>query len=135
MTDRDLIEKRLAFLETCVADLRRLAAPDVLERDIKERRFVEHTLQIGIQAALDVAAHIVSDRRLGEPSTNHELFTLLAGAGWLDPGLAGGLRAAVGFRNVVVHGYADVDVRIVRDVLTNRLDDLLAFVAAIRARL
>ena len=46
-----------------------------------------------------------------------------------------GLRAAVGCSNVVVHGYADVDVRIVRDVLTNRLDDLTAFVAAIRARL
>lgn len=135
MTDRHLIEKKLAFLETCVADLRRMAAPDDLERDIKERRFVEHTLQVGIQAALDVAAHIVSDNRLGEPSTNQQLFTLLANAGWVDARLAGVLRAAVGFRNVVVHGYADVDVRIVRDVLTNRLDDLLAFAVAIRARL
>jgi uncharacterized protein YutE (UPF0331/DUF86 family) len=135
VTDRHLIEKKLAFLETCVADLRRMAAPDDLERDIKERRFVEHTLQVGIQAALDVAAHIVSDNRLGEPSTNQQLFTLLANAGWVDARLAGVLRAAVGFRNVVVHGYADVDVRIVRDVLTNRLDDLLAFAVAIRARL
>ncbi len=41
--------------------------------DLREQRFVEHTLQIAIQAALDVASHIVSDRRLGEPRTNREL--------------------------------------------------------------
>jgi len=133
MTDRDLVEKKLAFIETCVAELRRLAAPDALERDVKERRFVEHTLQIAIQAALDVAAHIVSDDHLGEPRTNQELFVLLSGAGWLDGPLAQSLRAAAGFRNVLVHGYTAVDPEIVRDVLVNRLGDLVAFVAAIRA--
>jgi uncharacterized protein YutE (UPF0331/DUF86 family) len=74
VTDQDLIEK-LAFIETCVAELRRLAVPGSLETDVKERRFVEHTLQIAVQAALDAAAHIVSDERLGEPSTNHESAT------------------------------------------------------------
>jgi uncharacterized protein YutE (UPF0331/DUF86 family) len=41
----------------------------------------------------------------------------------------------LGFRNVLVHGYTDVDLDIVRDVVANRLDDLLAFVSAIRQRL
>ena len=40
-----------------------------------------------------------------------------------------------GFRNVLVHGYQDVDLEVVRDILVNRLDDLLAFVRTIRARL
>ena len=39
-----------------------------------------------------------------------------------------------GFRNVIVHGYQDVDLGVVEDVLRNHLDDLLAFVAAIRGR-
>ena len=42
------------------------------------------------------------------------------------------LRAALGLRNVLVHGYTSVDVKIVKDVLAHRLDDLLSFVAAIR---
>jgi uncharacterized protein YutE (UPF0331/DUF86 family) len=132
MTDRDLVEKKLAFIETCVAELRRLAVPDNIERDDKELRFVEHSLQVAIQAALDVAAHIVSDDRLGEPSTNQELFTLLASAGRIDAAEGQALRAAAGFRNILVHGYARVDPAIVRDVLTNHLGDLLAVVAAIR---
>jgi hypothetical protein len=45
---------------------------------VREERFVEHTLQTAIQAAIDVTGHIVSDERLGEPRTNREMFDLLA---------------------------------------------------------
>jgi uncharacterized protein YutE (UPF0331/DUF86 family) len=40
-----------------------------------------------------------------------------------------------GFRNVLVHGYQDVSLDVVRDILANRLDDLLTYARAIRARL
>ncbi len=59
----------------------------------------------------------------------------LARSGWLTPALADTLHRMVGFRNILVHGYDDVDLRVVEDVVANRLDDLLAFVAAVRARL
>jgi uncharacterized protein YutE (UPF0331/DUF86 family) len=135
MTDRPLVDKRLALIDTCLADLRRLARADQLESDVRERRFVEHTLQIAIQAALDVASHIVSDRRLGEPATNRELFLLLERDGWIAPELRGTLADMAGFRNVIVHGYDDVDLMIVRDVLTHHLDDLARFAACITQKL
>jgi uncharacterized protein YutE (UPF0331/DUF86 family) len=135
MTDAALVEKKLAQIETYVADLRRLARPAALEHDIRERRFVEHTLQLAIQAALDVASHIVSDERLGEPATNRDLFDLLYQSGYLTESLTGTLRNMAGFRNILVHGYDTVDLGIVRDVLEHRLDDLLAFVIAIRERI
>ena len=135
MTDSDLVEKKLAFIETCVGELRRLSRPEQLEEDVKEARFVEHTLQITVQAALDAASHIVADDRLGEPRTNRELFDLLRRAGWFSEQLASTLRQMVGFRNIVVHGYQIVDVEIVKDILENRLDDLLDFVGAVRERL
>ena len=131
MTDADLVAKKLAQVETYVAELRRLARPELMAEDLRERRFVEHT----IQAALDVASHIVSDERLGEPRTNQALFDLLAAAGWVPHETALAMRRAVGFRNVVVHGYASVDVDLVRDVVEHHLQDLLDFVVAIRARL
>jgi uncharacterized protein YutE (UPF0331/DUF86 family) len=132
MTDPALVEKKLALIESCVSDLRRLAKPEALATDVREQRFVEHTLQMAIQAALDVASHIVSDRRLGEPRTNRELFDLLHRDGWLEAALVGSLRNMAGFRNVLVHGYDDVDLAVVRDVLANHLVDFEAFVAAIR---
>ncbi len=135
MTDPDLIAKKLALIETCVQQLQSLARPEALRSDIREQRFVEHTLQIAVQAALDVASHIVSDERLGEPETNRELFDLLVTAGRLPEELAPTLRAMAGFRNILVHGYQDVDLGVVEDVLRNHLDDLLAFVATIRPSL
>lgn len=134
MTDPQLVAKKLALIESCLSDLDRLARPDQLDTDVREQRFVEHTLQVAIQAALDVASHIVSDRRLGEPRTNRELFDLLQKDGWLDPALTQVLRNMAGFRNVLVHGYDDVDLSVVRDVLTHHLVDLAAYVAAIRRR-
>jgi uncharacterized protein YutE (UPF0331/DUF86 family) len=81
VTDPDLIAKKLALIETSVRELQMLARPEEMWRDIREERFVEHTLQIAIQAALDIASHIVSDERLGEPRTNRELSTCWPAAG------------------------------------------------------
>lgn len=132
MTDPELVAKKLALIETCVQQLRSLAKPEAIREDVREERFVEHTLQIAIQAALDVASHIVSDDRLGEPETNRELFDLLVKSKRLPSPLASTLRDMAGFRNVIVHGYQDIDLAVVEDVLRNHLEDLLAFVSAIR---
>lgn len=135
MTDPTLVAKKLALIETCLSDLARLARPEAIDTDVRERRFVEHTLQMAIQAALDVASHIVSDRRLGEPRTNRELFDLLQRDGWIDGQLTAALRNMAGFRNVLVHGYDDVDLRVVHDVLDAHLGDLTAFIGAVRGRM
>jgi uncharacterized protein YutE (UPF0331/DUF86 family) len=39
-----------------------------------------------------------------------------------------------GFRNVLVHGYDEVDLQVVEDIVANRLDDLLRFARAVRER-
>jgi uncharacterized protein YutE (UPF0331/DUF86 family) len=135
MTDPALVAKKLAGVESCLSGLRRLAKPEVLVIDIREQRFVERTLQIAIQAALDVASHIVPDRRLGEPRTHREFFALLQRDGCLDPSLAGTLGNMAGLGNVLVHGYDDVDLAVVRDVLDHHLGEFDAFVAAIRRAL
>ncbi len=135
MTDSELLEKKLAFIETCVRELQELTRIELIETDVREERFVAHTLQMSVQAAMDVASHIVSDRRLGEPETNRALFDLLVRDGWLNSPLSDTLRAMAGFRNILVHGYQSVDKAILRDIVENRLGDLLAFVHSIKSRL
>jgi uncharacterized protein YutE (UPF0331/DUF86 family) len=134
LTDQELIAKKLAFIEACVREIRSFARPEEIRTDILQQRFIEHTLQIAIQAALDVSAHIVSDENLGEPRTNRDLFEILIQHGWLPEDLDTPLRGMVGFRNILVHGYEVVDLAIVEDVVHHHLSDLLAFVRAIRER-
>jgi len=133
--DFALIDKKLAFIDTCLRELTELADPERLDSDVRERRFVEHTLQLAIQAALDVASHWVSARRLGEPETNRELFTLLAADRVIDDSLGHTLSAMAGFRNLLVHGYQTVSTKRLQDILANHLEDLRAFRRAVQASL
>jgi hypothetical protein len=131
MTDPDLIEKKLAQIETYIADLRRLARPE-LDRDVREERFVEHTLQLAIQAALDVASHIVSDERLGElaPIGNFSLY-------W-PPRVSGSIAVTAALGNMAGFetSWSMATIRSIRHrsrYPAHHLDDLLQFAAAIRA--
>lgn len=63
-----------------------------------------------------------------------ELFTLLVRGGVLPEGLADRLGAMAGFRNVLVHGYGDLDLAVVEDIVENRTGDLLDFVREVRQR-
>ncbi len=134
-TDRELVLKKLARIEECVQELRTLGDPSLIRSDRREERFVEHTLQIAIQSILDVASQVVSEERLGEPRTNQELIDLLARHGWIPASLELPLHRMIGFRNVLVHGYDEVDLSVVEDIARHRLDDLLAFAGVVRERI
>lgn len=135
MTDLQLVAKKLALIETSVGELRTLVHLEAVRDDLRELRFAAYTLHIAIQAALDVAAHIVSDNRLGEAHSNREFFELLARYGWVSQELMNSLRDMVGFRNIIVHGYERLNAAIVEKILRDHLDDLLQFVSAIRTQL
>jgi len=135
MIDTELVRKKLAVIESCVQELQTLGRPSEIQTDLRELRFEAYTLQISIQAALDIAAHVVSGERMGEPRTNRQLFELLVRNGWLPEELAASLNGMVGFRNIIVHGYEIVDPAVVAEITLHHLDDLLIFVEAIRKRL
>lgn len=135
MTDAEIVAKKLAEIETYLAQLRREADLGQIEDDVKEERFVTHTLQLAIQAALDVANHVVADDRLGEATSYGELFSLMANGGWIERDLAEKLRRMAGFRNLLVHGYGEIDLAKVRGIVEGDLGDLESFVRQVRLRL
>lgn len=66
-------------------------------------------------------------RRLAFPSDTADMFRVLVSAGLLPRDLAESLVRMVGFRNVAVHEYQELDLQKVRHIIEHRLDDLLAF--------
>lgn len=132
MVDQSLIRRKLADLEQYLGQLAeyRDITIDDYRRDWKTQRIVERTLQIAIEACVDVAEHVIADRRLRVPATYAETFEILGDAGLLDAALRDAMVRMAGFRNVIVHEYARVDSAIVVDVLRNRLADFVRFRAA-----
>jgi len=75
----------------------------------------------------------VSRNALRAPASFADAFTVLHEAGVLDQRLAADLADMARFRNLLVHGYARVDDRVVVRILRSRLGDIDAFVRAVAA--
>ena len=103
------------------------------QQDWKSQRVIERTLHLAIETCMDVADHIVADRRLRVPETGAESFEILAEAQLLPHELGEALARMVGFRNILVHDYTRLDPAIVVRVLRKDLLDLLRFRDAVRA--
>ncbi|MGH4000868.1 MAG: type VII toxin-antitoxin system HepT family RNase toxin [Pseudonocardiaceae bacterium] len=93
-------------------------------------RGVKYTFVTAIEACVDVAQHICASEGWGPPRDNADAVRTLGAHGVVSRELADRLSKAVGFRNVLVHEYVDVDDRVVLARLENPFD-LADFVAAV----
>lgn len=91
---------------------------------------VKYLLIAAIESCIDIAQHICSAERWSTPSDNGAAMRLLGERGVLTTPTAEALRRAVGFRNVLVHEYVEVDDQIVVARLAD-LSDIHAFVSEI----
>lgn len=83
-----------------------------------------------IEGCIDAAQHVCASEGYGPPDSNADAVRTLARHGKVDAVPAERVARAVSFRNVLVHGYADVDDRRVLGHLGD-LGDLAAYVDAL----
>jgi len=87
-----------------------------------------HALQIQAQALIDIVVRAAS--LLGyAPSTPSEALQSLLNEGVITVSEVEFLKKVIGFRNIVVHEYVDVDLSIVDDILRNRKYRELVYIA------
>ena len=83
-------------------------------------------------SAIDLANMSIRQRRLGIPGETRESFQILVREQLLEHALGDRMKKMVGFRNLAVHQYRELDLNIVIAVIRKGLDDLLAFAAAMK---
>jgi uncharacterized protein YutE (UPF0331/DUF86 family) len=129
VVDTVLILRKLTQLEEYLAQLRQYSTLSIEEYtgDWKAQRVVERTLQIMVELCIDIAGHIVSDRRLRVPTGYADTFTVLVENGFIGESLGKTMEKMAKFRNVVVHHYDRVDAAIVITILRKHLEDFLQF--------
>ncbi len=131
------LSRLLALLDRIAVEtaaLRGLSArPDVeLHATSDALAAVKYRFVVAIEAAVDICRHVAASEGLRAPRDMRDSFLVLVEAGWLPDSVD--LTGMAGFRNVLVHGYAEVDDDLVRLVLRTRLDDLDAFRHAVAQR-
>lgn len=85
-----------------------------------------------VQLCVDIGMHLLSDAGRPVPDTMADVFRRLADADMLTADLAMRLRPAVGFRNLAVHRYDDIDWSLVHRIRTDRLIDFAEFARQVR---
>lgn len=93
-------------------------------------RGVKYSFVSIIESCVDIAQHLCAASGWGPPADNGDAIRLLGVHQVLDPHLADSMRRAVGFRNILVHEYANVDDEIVVERLTD-LSPIQEFITAI----
>jgi uncharacterized protein YutE (UPF0331/DUF86 family) len=128
VVDEGRVLRLLRGVTDDVAVLRRESAADQERRyDPIWLRGVKYTFITAIEACVDVAQHICAAEGWGPPADNGDAVRLLGEHVVLTAELATSIRKAVGFRNVLVHEYIEVNDTIVVERLAD-LRDLEEFV-------
>jgi len=126
--DATVVRRHLVAIDEALQTLRRHQGKplEVLASAREEQWAVERGLQLCAQNALDVATHIAASAGRDVPDYGAAI-DRLAELDILPADFAARFRAIAGFRNVIVHGYLDVDVASVHRLLNERLDDFSEF--------
>ena len=96
-------------------------------QDYRKMDMIVLNLQRACEAVLDLAMYVVSTRRLGLPQNKREAFILLEQNKIIDSKMSKNMQGMVGFRNIAVHDYKEIDEDILKHVIENHLNDLLDF--------
>jgi len=131
----EAIRQRLLKLEQAISRLEEIGRTDLtaLRTSFRDSWAAERGLQLAAEIVLDVGNHILS-AHFGESARDYEdVITRLAACGVIDDRLRARLKGLGGFRNVLVHGYLDLDPDRVADYLAKAPSDFVEFMRAIRA--
>lgn len=124
----DVILNKTATIERCVNRIHEVyeGNPGNL-KDFTKQDSIILNIQRACEASIDLAMHIVSERKLGVPKASREGFKLLEEADVIDSSLAKILMNMVGFRNIAVHDYQALDIEILEAILEKHIDDFKTF--------
>lgn len=96
--------------------------------DYRKMDAIVLNLQRACEMATDVAMYIVTTRKLGIPQTKKEAFEKLYENNLISKDMCSKMKGMVGFRNIAIHEYKNIDGEILKDVIENHLIDIKEFV-------
>lgn len=127
--DDTIVTKKLESLARCIGRLqqKKPESLEILRNDLDAQDIIVVNLERAVQLCVDTALVILAERNDAVPSTMAESFELLTKPPGLSAQTAQRMRNAVGFRNIAVHAYRQIDWAVVWSILNEHLDDFRSF--------
>ncbi|MFD2215556.1 type VII toxin-antitoxin system HepT family RNase toxin [Metabacillus endolithicus] len=128
----DVVLNKVSIVERCVKRVCQEyeSNPENLKNFTKQDSIILN-LQRACEASIDLAMHIVAEKKLGLPQSSREAFTLLEKANIITPSLEQRMKAMVGFRNIAVHDYQEINLVILQKIVEEHLVDFTDYTKTI----
>lgn len=132
----DVIYNKIEIIERCIQRVHEeyQGRPENLENYTKQDSIILN-IQRACEAVIDLAMHVVAEKKLGIPQNSRDAFELLEKNGLIDSQLAQKLKSVVGFRNIAVHNYQSLNLEIVKKIIEYNLKNLTLFGQTVLTRL
>ena len=129
----DVVLNKIQTIERCLKRIREeyVGYEDSFEENYTKQDSVILNLERASQATIDIATHIVKTRNLGLPNTSRELFTMLLDDGIISKNICKEMQAMVGFRNIAVHDYQNLNIEIVVAIVQKHFGDFEGYIKEI----
>ena len=125
----DIILNKAAIIERCIKRIKEEYADDELNlyENYTKQDSIILNLQRACKATIDLAMHEIRLNQLGIPQESRDAFHMLYKAGLLEKGLADRMMTMVGFRNIAVHDYQELNLDIIKQIIEKHLEDFIRF--------
>jgi uncharacterized protein YutE (UPF0331/DUF86 family) len=126
VVDRDALSNRLDALEGYLAELRTFQSVrrEDFVREPALHHLAERFLHLACESVLDIAQHVIADQGYRQAQSYKDAMDVLCEEGLIGRGLADRLKGWMGFRNVLVHLYLEIDHGRAYDAIRDDLGDL-----------
>ena len=123
----DIILNKCAIIERCIRRIKEehTACPEL--DDFTHVDALILNIERACQATIDMAMHEVAEKHLGVPQSSGHAFQLLADNKQIPQELALSLQKMVGFRNIAVHNYQELDQAVLFFVVEKGFNDFITF--------
>lgn len=124
----DVIYNKIAIIERCIKRINEEYDdnPDNLKSFTKQDSIILN-IQRSCEACIDLAMHIVSEKKLGIPQNSRDAFEILSSSGFIPNEQSQKLKSMIGFRNIAVHDYQTLSINIVKEIVEKHLNDFKDF--------
>jgi uncharacterized protein YutE (UPF0331/DUF86 family) len=133
--DQIILEKKIDSIFRCLERIE-TRLPDTKEiflQDLDAQDVIVLNITRAVQLSVDLAMHICADSNKPVPQTMGEAFETLLQLGVLTAEISEKMKKSVGFRNIAVHNYDEIDLGLAFTIAKEHRLDFVEFIRQINS--
>lgn len=130
----EIIQKMSLLVREHVSDIRSMGTGveyATFLTDKKLRKAIEWSIVSAVELCINIGRHLISEKGFRVPENNREVFQILFENDLIDEATLENMKKAVGYRNMAIHRYGDIDSNTTFVIMKKNYTDIEGYIAQI----